>query len=78
MTPKPLYTILYTNLPRKVIFCDTITYHPKIKNPGFTGICDVLIFCEMVGRASSLSAISLDYQAFTNIVHGFVHENARF
>lgn len=78
MTPKSLYTILYTNLPRKVIFCDTITYHPKTKNPGFTGICDVLIFCEMVGRASSPSAISLDYQAFTNIVHGFVHENARF
>ena len=62
MTPKSLYTILYTNLPRKVIFCDTITYHPKTKNPGFTGICDVLIFCEMVGRASSLSAKLADFQ----------------
>ena len=30
------------------------------------------------GSNPSLSAISLDYQAFTNIVHGFVHENARF
>ena len=78
MTPKPLYTILYTNLSRKVIFCDTITYHHKTKNPCFMRVCDVLIFREMPGRASSLSAISLDYQAFTNIVHGFVHENARF
>ena len=78
MTQKALYTILYTNLPRKVIFCDTITYHPKTKNPGFTVGCDVLIFREMPGRASSLSAISLENQAFTHNVHEFVHENARF
>ena len=33
---------------------------------------------EMVGRASSLSAINLDYQGFTNIVHEYVHEMSHF
>lgn len=74
---KQTYTNLYTKIRGKMMFRDLAQYQQYCVNPGFTWICGFVTLHEIMGLSSSLSAISLDYQAFTNNVHEFVHENAR-
>ena len=61
-----------------MMFRDFVQYQQYCVNAIFSWVCGFVTLNEIMGLSSSLSAISLDYQAFTNNVHGFVHENVRF
>lgn len=57
-----------------MILGDIAHSFPGLVKYGFTLLCDMMIFGEILGLGSSLSAIALENQALTNNVHEFVHE----
>ena len=72
------YTNLYTEIWDSMIFRDMVNKCTMNTKPAKMAVCDFVILREILGLSSSLSAISLENQAFTHNVHEFVHENARF
>jgi len=75
---KQTYTNLYTKMRGKMMFRDFVQYQQYCVNAHFSWVCGFVTLNEIMGLSSSLSAKSLENQAFTHNVHEFVHENARF
>jgi len=61
-----------------MMFRDFVQYQQYCVNAHFSWVCGFVTLNEIMGLSSSLSAKSLENQAFTHNVHEFVHENARF
>ena len=75
---KGMYTNLYTEIWDSMIFRNMVNKCTINTKPVKMAVCGFVILREILGLSSSLSAISLENQAFTHNVHEFVHENARF
>lgn len=75
---KTVYTDLYTKTWDSMAFGDIVHKCAILPDARFTADWCFMILHGIMGLSSSLSAILLDLQALTSIVHEFVHEKARF
>ena len=73
-----MYTNLYTEIWDSMIFRDMVNKCTMNMKSAKMAVCGFVILREILGLSSSLSAINLENQGFTQNVHENVHETSEF